>query len=336
MIPSMLSQLSALSTEFRRKAGSLAIEGLFEGLAKAGQMHPRSRPERHQVEVIKDIPYIEDSALAAHRLDVYRSTAHRGPYPVLFYIHGGGFRILSKETHWLMALLFARRGYLVFNINYRLAPKHPFPAPLSDTCEAFAWVEKNAHRFGGDMDRLVVSGESAGGNLACALTAAMCFERKEAFAQKIFALDRVPKAVVPACGYLDVSSPQRFSKKYRIPKLVNDRIVESARGYLPSLDASPESGNELSSPLLVYERGEAPKRALPPFFIPVGTRDPLKDDTRRLKAALDGLGVSSEDKYYDGGVHAFHAFIWQPQARNCWGDTFDWLGRQPGINQPRP
>ena len=50
----------------------------------------------------------------------------------MLYVHGGGFRILSKDTHWIMGLAFARRGFLVFNIGYRLAPKHPFPAAIAD------------------------------------------------------------------------------------------------------------------------------------------------------------------------------------------------------------
>ena len=43
--------------------------------------------------------------------------------------HGGGFSMLSKDTHWLMAMMFARRGYVVFNVNYRLAPQWPYPPP---------------------------------------------------------------------------------------------------------------------------------------------------------------------------------------------------------------
>ena len=79
-----------------------------------------------------------------HLLDIYRSTVHPPPWPVVLYVHGGGFRILSKDTHWLMGLIFARRGYLVFNINYRLAPRHTFPAALQDAAAAYAWVVRHA------------------------------------------------------------------------------------------------------------------------------------------------------------------------------------------------
>src|SRR5690606_5988723 len=121
-----------------------------------------------------------------HRLDVYRPAHAEGPRPVVLYVHGGGFRILSKETHWLMGLYFARRGYVVFNIGYRLAPKHPFPAALEDSADALGWVVQNAHRYGGDPTRLVLAGESAGANLVTSLTLACCYRREEPYARRVF------------------------------------------------------------------------------------------------------------------------------------------------------
>ena len=114
------------------------------------------------MEVIRDLAYAEESRRREHRLDVYRPKQADGPLPVVMYIHGGGFRILSKDTHWMMGLAFARRGYLVFNVGYRLAPTHPFPAAIEDSCRAFEWVVAHAARFGGDLERLVIAGESSG------------------------------------------------------------------------------------------------------------------------------------------------------------------------------
>ena len=56
-----------------------------------------------------------DTGLLEHRLDIYRPRESSGPLPIVLYIHGGGFRILSKDTHWVMGLAFARREFLVFN-----------------------------------------------------------------------------------------------------------------------------------------------------------------------------------------------------------------------------
>src|SRR5438552_1552373 len=120
----------------RMTIGAAVAKSFFHGAASVGQLHPLARPRRHRVEVTRNVRYLE-SPSRAHLLDVYRPTTppqgERG-HPVVLYIHGGGFRMLSKDTHWLMGLAFARRGYLVFNISYRLAPKHPFPAAMEDAC----------------------------------------------------------------------------------------------------------------------------------------------------------------------------------------------------------
>ena len=81
------------------------------------------------------------------------------------------------------------------------------------------------------------------------------------------------------------------------------------------------------SPSLWLERADPPVRPLAPFFAGVGTADVLLDDTRRLKAALDRLGVPCEAHYYPGEIHAFHAMVWRPAARAFWRDSFAFLKR---------
>src|SRR6266568_8892552 len=162
----------------RMKAGALFVDNAFRGLSRLGRLHPRADPGRHGVEVLRDIAYLP-TGQRAHTLDVYRPRDRSGPLPVVLYVHGGGFRILSKETHWLMALAFARRGFIVFNINYRLAPLEPYPAAIADACAAYVWVERNAARYGGDTSRLVLAGESAGANLVTALTLTAVMPRPE-------------------------------------------------------------------------------------------------------------------------------------------------------------
>src|SRR5262249_39377898 len=147
----------------RMKAGALVVDNAFRGLSRLGRLHPRADPRRHGVEVLRDIPYLP-TGNRDHLLDVYRPRERSGPLPAVLYVHGGGFRILSKETHWLMALAFARRGYVVFNINYRLAPFAPYPAAVADACAAYVWLLANGARYGAAVDRLVLAGESAGAN----------------------------------------------------------------------------------------------------------------------------------------------------------------------------
>lgn len=307
----------------RRAAGAFLVDGFFRGSSKLAQLHPRARPEKHHVEVVRDVAYLGSGA-DAHRLDVYRPTRHAGPRPVVLYVHGGGFRILSKDSHWVMALAFARQGYVVFNINYRLAPQHPFPAALEDCAEAYRWVLEHAAEFGGDPGRLVLAGESAGANLVTALTVAACYERPEAYAKRVFETGVVPVAVLPACGILQVSDVDRFARRRPIAPVVMDRLHEVAHAYLPR-DAEARSDLAMADPLLVVEGATTPTRQLPPFFIPCGTKDPLLDDSRRLGRALERLGAEQRVDIYPGEVHAFHAFVWRPHARACWRASHEFL-----------
>src|ERR1700679_136863 len=148
-----------LST-LRARVGRALMDATWRGLAETRRLR-WAEPSRHGVERIANVTYGAQGS-SAHTLDVYRPIARQeSPLPVVLYIHGGGFRILSKDTHWVMGLAFARRGYLVFNINYRLAPRHPFPAAVEDAAAALLWVRANAAAFGGDPSRIVVAGESA-------------------------------------------------------------------------------------------------------------------------------------------------------------------------------
>ena len=91
-----------------------------------------------------------------------------GPWPVLVYLHGGGWICGSPTTHNKLAHRFAEAGYLVFNVDYRLAPESPFPIPFEDCVAAIRWASKVASEYGGDPSRLALGGDSAGGNLSAA------------------------------------------------------------------------------------------------------------------------------------------------------------------------
>lgn len=309
-------------TRLRRQAGGVLIQSFFEGLARAGRVHPKAWPARHGVRVVRDVPYQPGGGpRGAHLLDVYLPPVERfqGPRPAVLYLHGGAFRILSKETHWLMGLAFARRGYVVFNANYRLAPQHPYPAALEDAAKALGWVAEHARAFHADPQRLVVAGESAGANLALALTLAHVTERPEPFARAIYQQPVRIVAALPACGILQVSEWERFhQRKPSLSAFIRDRLRETSAAYLSQADASQPGGLELADPLCVLERGPALTRPLPPMFAPCGTRDVLLEDTRRLSRALAALGVSCETPIYPGELHAFHALYFRPAARDCW------------------
>jgi len=318
----------------RRHAGAALADGFFRGASRLGRLHPLANPARHGVEVLRDLPY-GDAAHPTRRLDVYRPRERTARLrPAVLYVHGGGFRILSKDTHWVMGLAFAREGHVVFSVDYRLAPRHPFPAAVEDVCAAYAWVVAHAAEYGADASQLVLAGESAGANLVTSLAVAACYARSEPHARAVFDTGVVPRAVLPACGILQVSDAGRFARRKRsLSRLITDRIEEVAEAYLgaPHVAPAADGSLDLADPLLVFERGTAPARPLPAFFVPVGTADPLLDDTRRLARALRALGADVDDRYYPGEGHAFHAFVFRPEAQRHWRDTRAFLTRVLGT-----
>src|SRR6185295_2594817 len=188
-----------------------------------------------------------------HRLDVYRPTNRSGPFPTVLYVHGGGFRILSKDTHWIMALAFARRGFQVVNINYRLAPRHRFPAAVEDVCAAYHWLARNARAWDVDPNRLILAGESAGANLVTSLAVASSWRREESWAREVFEAPLRPRAVLPYCGILQVSDSERFwRRKPRMSTFLRDRIIEVTESYLGQ-NQHPETLLHLADPLLLLE-----------------------------------------------------------------------------------
>ena len=299
-------------------------QGFFRSLAGAASLHPRAKPAAHGVDVLRDIAYQPNLGVDG-LLDIYLPSSRPGPWPVVFYIHGGGFRMLSKDTHWIMGLNFARHGYMVVSINYRLAPNNPFPAAVQDTCAAWRWFSEHVEQYGGDPTRVAVAGESAGGNLAAALITIMAQRRAEPWARETYDRGIVPRACLPFCGLLQVTDPGRVARRRPLSTLVNGTLHDTSAWYLDGADKSVST--DLADPLLVIERGGPFARPLPPFFAPVGTRDPLLDDTRRLQKALDALGVPCEARYYPGAIHAFHAFVWQSNAKRCWRDAYAFLDR---------
>lgn len=311
--------------QLRRAAGASLVDNAFRVASTGTVLVPPSWPSFHGLQRLRSVRYFGSSD-AGHLLDVYMpSPEHEGPRPIVIYFHGGGFRILSKDSHWLMGIAYAREGYLTFVPDYRKAPAHRFPAAHEDAVRAYRWIVEHAEAFGGDPERIVLAGESAGGNLVASLVAASSWQRPEAFARPMF--DVVPPiAAVPYCGMFEISDPRRFTRRRRLPIWLDDRVSEVADAYLGDMGPGG-AGHDLADPLVVYERAHPAQRPLPPFFLSVGTRDPILDDTRRMEVALRRLGVDVEAHYFPDEVHAFQAFLWRANARRNWLRTYDFLRR---------
>ena len=313
-----------LWTPVRRRTNGKLLEWAIRGTSGVARSLPISYPSLHGIEVHRNIAYGK-SPDRAHTLDVWRPKDIREPLPVVLYVHGGAFRICSKESHWLMALLHAKRGFLVFNINYRLAPKHRFPAAVKDVARAFRWAHTHAERYGGDPDRMVLAGESAGANLVLSMALASSLRQEEPWLSELYD-DPIPiRAVMAACGIFQVTDSARFArKKPKMSTLTKDVLGNLSRNYLPHQHYDPGTW-PMADPLVTLEQSQSLERPLPPIFAPIGTKDPVLDDTRRLHKALTKLDVPCEAPIYEGELHAFHAFYWRKRARECWASWFNFL-----------
>jgi acetyl esterase/lipase len=100
------------------------------------------------------------------KLDLARPKEGDGPFPAVLCIHGGGFRAGSRQGYDALCLRLAEKGYVAVTVDYRLAPKYPFPAAIYDTKEAVRWLRANARTYHIDPERIGVTGGSAGGHLA--------------------------------------------------------------------------------------------------------------------------------------------------------------------------
>jgi monoterpene epsilon-lactone hydrolase len=205
---------------------------------------------------------------------------------VLFHVHGGGFAIGSARGSVGLASSLARKtGISAVSIEYRLAPEDPYPAALDDVTAAYqALVERE-----GGAQNIVVSGESAGGNLAIELLIA---GKERGLAMPAAAILLSPMTD------LTVSGDSYTSKAGLDPNITAEAIRTRARDYLGESDPA----NPLASPIFANLTG------LPPLLIQAGSHEVLLDDATRLavKAAADNVAVILD--ITPGVPHVFQAF----------------------------
>lgn len=118
-------------------------------------------------EVVRDIAYGADER---HRLDVYQPVGALAAAPVVVFLHGGGFIRGDKADREAVGHYFSRHGVLAILPNYRLGPRHRWPAGAEDAAAVLAWARAHAADYGGDPDHIVLAGESAGAAHVAAAT----------------------------------------------------------------------------------------------------------------------------------------------------------------------
>lgn len=210
-----------------------------------------------------------------------------GAPPVLIYFHGGGFALCDLDSHDSCCRRLANGiGAVVVSVDYRLAPEFPFPAAVEDAWAATEWVAAHVGELGGDPARLVVAGDSAGGNLA-AVVAMVARDRGGppiAFQLLIYPVvdqRRRSSATSPhtESGVLTAAHMQWFTEQY--------------------LGREGDRTSVLASPIL-GEFGE-----LPPAHIVTGDLDPLCAEGEEFAGRLRGAGVPATVRRYEQGFHGF-------------------------------
>ena len=166
-----------MSLPKRRTFPSFLVVAVVTPVLFASGGAEADQPKPVEVTVHRKITYHpipNDPDLVRHQLDVYRPKG-KDNCPVLFFLHGGGWVIGSKDDYFgvfgygTIAKNLAERGLVVVIANYRLSPGVKHPEHIKDAARAFGWTCENATKYGGDPRRIFVSGHSAGGHLAALL-----------------------------------------------------------------------------------------------------------------------------------------------------------------------
>jgi acetyl esterase/lipase len=208
--------------------------------------------------------------------------------PLLLYFHGGGWTIGDLDTHdGVCRFLAAAAGVVVLSIDYRLAPEHPFPAPVEDCWAAFAWAAANAASLGADPARIAVGGDSAGGNLAAVVSL----------------LAREGGGAAPALQLLiypvtEVGGAQRSRDLFGKGFLLTRGDMDWFEGHYlpPGTDPADPRISPLRAPDL---------RDLAPAYLTTAGFDPLRDEGEAYATRLREAGVRVALRRHPGLIHSF-------------------------------
>ena len=202
-------------------------------------------------------------------------------------MHGGAWMQGSPETHWdITAGIAARTGRAVFSVDYAKAPERPFPAAVDDVRAVVGWLFEQAQTLDVAAQKIAIGGDSAGANLAAAMTLV--------FRDTPCRLER-QLLVYPACDF-DMDRPS-----YR--ENADGPIVTTAT--MPAVNAMycpdpKDLKNPLAAPLLA-----ASHAGLPPAYVAVAEHDPLRDSGTAYAEALTRAGVTVTLDRGPGLIHGY-------------------------------
>ncbi len=240
---------------------------------------------------------------------IYRPVTDAAVLPVVVYAHGGGFVFCDLDSHdGLCRNLANRLGAVVVSVGYRLAPEHPWPAGAEDVYAALQWTADHGGDLGIDTGRIVVAGDSAGGNLA-AVTALMARDRGGPSISAQLLLYPMITAD------FDTDSYRRFGQGYYNPV---DALRWYWDQYVPSIG---DRTHPYASPLNALLAG------LPRAVVVTAGHDPLRDDGIAYADALESAGVPTVRCCYEGGIHGFMTMPMLDIAHQARGEACGELAR---------
>jgi cation diffusion facilitator CzcD-associated flavoprotein CzcO/acetyl esterase/lipase len=232
---------------------------------------------------IRDVRY--PTGGSERTVGLYRPPVE-GPLPVVVFLHGGGWIGGSLDMYDEPCATLARRvGALVVAPDYRLAPEHPFPAAVDDTVAALRWAADHISEYGGDPERIVVAGESAGANLATVAARRLRDEGGPALRAQVL--------ITPPVDFLAETESRR----------------QFANGPILSMEAAERMGAiYLGDPANALSPDASPARAadlseLPPTLVVTMEIDPSRDEAEDYARALADAGVSTVCRRIDGLFH---------------------------------
>ncbi len=219
---------------------------------------------------------------------VYRPAASSaGPVPVIVFAHGGGFVFCDLDTHDGLCRSMANGvGAVVVSVDYRLAPEYRWPTAAEDVYAATLWAVEHAPEFGADPARLVVAGDSAGGNLAAVVA--------------LMARDRGGPAIAAQALLYPVLAADFATESYTrfAEGFYNTRAAMSWYWdqYVPDL---ADRTHPYASPVAADLAG------LPPAIVVTAGCDPLRSEGDAYALALAEAGVTTVHRCYEGAIHGF-------------------------------
>ena len=211
-----------------------------------------------------------------------------GLAPVLVFYHGGGWVIGDLDSHDVVCRKLADEGRLVvISVDYRLAPEHKFPAAVDDAIEATKWIAANAKQLGIDASRLMVGGDSAGGNLAAVVAIAARDGNGPDIAGQVL--------IYPATDFA-MTHPSHREPETSI--LLTHSVIRWFRDHY------------LTGAADVHDWRASPARAttligLPPAYVLTAGADPLRDEGDEYAKRLKEAGVPVTYRHFPGQFHGF-------------------------------